>query len=107
MQTDMEKDITKNRHRGSVNSIAAFAAIQEKLPRERARVLEEIDSSGLIGITCKELAEKWGVGMNVISGRFSELKKKRLITKIDRREGSGVFICSKRLSQLGVFAERR
>ena len=41
---------------------------------QRARVLAEIGRAGRAGLTCKELAERWGVGMNAISGRFTELR---------------------------------
>lgn len=41
--------------------------------QQRGRVLEAIRLAGECGLTCDELAERWGVSPNDISGRFSEL----------------------------------
>lgn len=75
------QDICRKRHQGSPESAQAFETkVKPFLSESRAKVLAAISSSGVLGITCKELAETWGVGMNTVSGRFSELKKANLIT---------------------------
>lgn len=75
------QDICRNRHQGSPESSQAFETkVKPFLSESRAKVLAAINSSGGCGVTCKELAEAWGVGMNTVSGRFSELKKANLIT---------------------------
>ena len=84
-----QQDITRNRHGGNPESEAAFEKIHRSLPRQRAEVLEAIGSHQQ-GITCKEMADSWNVGMNVISGRFSELKRDNLIIKIGVRNGSAI-----------------
>jgi hypothetical protein len=84
-----QQDITQNRHSGNTESEAAFEKIHDSLPRQRAEVLEAIKNHPK-GITCKELATDWNVGMNVISGRFSELKRDKRIIKIGVRDGSAI-----------------
>jgi len=84
------QDICKNRHRGSEESIAAFRRMRPIAARNR--VMADIRRAGPQGITAKELAEHWNVGLNTISGRFSELKKDGLIRKIGVRDGCGVYV---------------
>jgi len=70
------QDICQQRHRQNKESNQAFQAkIKPTLKERQRQVLEEISLSGSDGLTCKELANKWAIGMNVISGRFSELKR--------------------------------
>lgn len=71
--------------------MAAFERMSRGLPLARKQILMDIWCHPK-GITCKELAAKMGVGMNQISGRFSELKKSKLITKIGVRDGSAIMI---------------
>ena len=92
-------DITRNRHGGNPESIAAFEAIRNSLPQQRSTVLQWIEAAH-DGLTCKELAAAWGVGMNVISGRFSELKRDGLIAKRGTRGGCGVMFRVKPLETL-------
>lgn len=89
----LAEDICAARHGGSAESRAAFAAIAAVLSVARGRVLLVIAESGPNGCTAKEAADKLGVPLNTISGRFSELRKLRLIQKTGtRREGSAVHI---------------
>jgi hypothetical protein len=85
-------DICRNRHRGNAESEAANTRLENSgaKSKQRARVLAAIQNAGVRGITCKELARKWGLDMNCISGRFSELKKDDLIIQAGRREGCAV-----------------
>lgn len=69
------RDITANRHGGNAESRKAFERIAETLSDARAEVLCVIGRAGSQGMTCKEAAAELGVGMNAISGRFTELKK--------------------------------
>lgn len=90
----MSTDITSNRHRGNIQSELAFeqATKSGKIDTDRRKVLEAVIEAGPIGLTCKELANQWGVGMNHLSGRFSELKKANKIKQQGRRENSGVCV---------------
>ena len=67
-------DICAGRHGGNEQSAQANERGATGRAEQRARVLAEIERAGRAGLTCKELAERWGVGMNAISGRFTELK---------------------------------
>ena len=95
----MYNDITYGRHKNSPESVAANERLERsgKKTRQRAKVLEEIKASGMYGLTCRELAQKWNIGQNNISGRFSELKGIKgkmpsLITKIGVRDRSGIYV---------------
>ena len=81
------QDVTAHRHRGNQESRAAFAGIALTLTDRQADVLHRIRETGDQGTTCKELAASMGVGMNVISGRFSELKRDGKLTLAGRRDG--------------------
>lgn len=83
-------DITANRHGGNEQSDAAFESILESLSETKRRVLAACFRPG--GVSCRELAEEWEVGLNVISGRFSQLKRDNLIVKHEVRDGSAAYI---------------
>lgn len=83
-------DICRNRHKGNEESHKANLRVNKKLQRER--VLSAIRNAGPVGLTCRELAELWDVGMNTISGRFSELKRDGLIRKDSVRNGCAVVV---------------
>lgn len=86
------KDICKSRHRGNTESDAAFDKTKDAIPHQRQKVFDAIQKRPKLGFTCKELAEMWGVGMNAISGRFSELKRDGMIVKVGVRDGCGVYV---------------
>ena len=81
-------DICAGRHRGNPESETANDRVAGKKGADRHRVLMECRRRG--GVTCKELSDEWGVGMNQISGRFTELKRLGLIKKVGVRGGSGI-----------------
>ena len=91
----MNTDITSRRHGGNVQSELAFErAVQSgQIKIDRLRVLAEVKSQGTHGLTCKELAKKWGVDMNRVSGRFSELKKRGKIRKVQGLVRLGSAVC--------------
>lgn len=88
-QTTIDFDVCEKRHGGNPESIAANKRNAPTKGDQRAAVLCACQRTN--GVTCRELAEEWGVGMNQISGRFSELKKTDEIWKIGTRKGCGVF----------------
>jgi len=95
--TQLELDITRRKHGGNPESAQAHARRAGKWPQQRARVLAAIRLAGPQGLTCDELADKWGVGMNCLSGRFSELRKAGAIRKAGTRptrsgNQAGVFV---------------
>lgn len=88
------RDITANRHKGNAESVAAFERARLHMSEGRMRVLQAIRNAPA-GLTCKELAEQWEVGMNAVSGRFSELKSAGLIRPSGaRREGGAVMVAT-------------
>jgi hypothetical protein len=87
-------DICRNRHGGDPASEDVNREIENSgaKNRQRARVYAAIVQTGDNGLTCKELAARWAVGMNTISGRFSELLKDGRVRKTDRRRGKSTVI---------------
>jgi len=100
-----EADVTARKHGGNPESRAAFAKIEPTLSDQRERVYDAILKSRGEGLTCKELARTMGVGMNAISGRFTELKQTiRIMQRHDqeepvRRNGCAVFLARGRLGR--------
>lgn len=84
-------DVCENRHGGAAASVDAFAKVRETLTYNQGRVLRAIEDEKADGLSCKELSMLWGVGMNAISGRFTELKKAGRIEACGRRAGSTVW----------------
>lgn len=89
------KDICARKHGGNEQSRRAFSADTAAIQRER--VLAAIMQAGERGLTCDELAAKWGKAQNEISGRFAELKKESWIAKIGTRKtrsgnSAGVYV---------------
>lgn len=72
-------DITARRHRGNAESAAAFQAIKEKMPRSRMMVFGKIRRSGDRGMTCEEVGRSLRLLPHMISGRFTELKRDKMI----------------------------
>lgn len=81
----------------SPQSIAAYESLVRsgKLTDDQKRVYRAIKDAGERGVSCKELANMWGVGSNEISGRFTELKRDfECIAQADRRGGAAVYVIS-------------
>ncbi len=85
-------DICENRHRGNQESQAAFQRIAGSLPAARQRCLGFIQSQGEHGATAQECADAFGIPIHRVSGRFSELKRDGLITKIGVRNKGGIYV---------------
>jgi predicted Rossmann fold nucleotide-binding protein DprA/Smf involved in DNA uptake len=79
-------DITANKHGGNPESEAAHKKRKPTAKAQRERVYRAILAAGLDGMTVHELAEKWNVAPNQISGRFSELKADGRIEKVGARK---------------------
>jgi len=96
-------DLTSNRHGGNAESAAAYerAAESGAVTRDRERVLAAVKLAGNVGTTCKELAGAWGVDMNAVSGRFTELcsthwikRKTDADGRVVRRDGCAVWVAN-------------
>lgn len=86
------RDVCASRHRGNAESEAAFQRLAPKLSAAQNEVFCVIELEGPRGLTCKEAAEKLAVGMNAISGRFTELKKAgRIKPTGERRDGGAAY----------------
>jgi DNA-binding transcriptional ArsR family regulator len=84
-------DITANRHKGAATSVEAHDRIKKTLPRQRAAVLA-LYRARPSGYTVHEVAEKFNVSPNVISGRLSELKKSGLLFPSGERRGNAAVL---------------
>jgi hypothetical protein len=85
-------DITARKHGGNEQSREAHQKVARLAFSDRQKVLREIHSAGRNGATVKDVAAAMCVGLNQISGRFSELKAAGLISKIGVRDGCGVYV---------------
>jgi hypothetical protein len=88
-------DICSRKHGGNIHSRAANERAAPCKATQRAAVFMEVVASDDAGLTCRELASRWGVDMNQISGRFSELKAGGLIAQSGRRGKCGVWYAKK------------
>jgi hypothetical protein len=87
-------DVTATRHRGNLESMEAYKRFKPKQADQRQMVYGYVSRAGRAGITCRELATLLDVGMNQISGRFSELKASQRIVKVGVREGCAVYVAA-------------
>jgi len=86
------KDICENKHGGKFTSRAAFKRAQPKMSKSRQDVLFAVEMSLDIGLTAKEYAQKNGLQLNTISGRFTELARDGWIMQTDeKRNGCAVW----------------
>jgi len=86
-------DICANRHGGNTESREAFNKAQHGRTKNCLRILEAIKEAGEHGLTAKEYSATSGRPLNAISGRFTDLKKDKLIIKTgERRDGSAVCV---------------
>lgn len=85
-------DVCERKHGGNANSVEANRRSAGNRKEQRNAVFRAICEAGSNGLTCKELSAAWGVGMNRISGRFSELKLVELIRESGRRDGCAVLV---------------
>jgi hypothetical protein len=88
------RDICAQKHGGDENSRAAHRRLVEGggLSRQRAEVLAAVRQAGVRGLTCSELAARWDVGLNRISGRFSELVRSGHLERQGRRKDGWVHV---------------
>ena len=91
MQTDLF-DVCERKHGGNAQSVLANRKNLQHRAAQRKAVFDAITEAGTSGLTCRDLADRWAVGMNCISGRFSELKAAGWIKKVNVRAGCGVFV---------------
>jgi len=88
------KDTCKNKHKGNAESNAAFATIESKITQGQDDVLcafAALQDQLYDSITSKDIAHWLEKPLHKISGRISELKEKKLIHQIGRRDGCAVY----------------
>jgi Fic family protein len=85
-----QEDICKRKHGGNAESDEAHRSRKPKASSQKAWALKAIVTAKRKGLTVDELAEIWGVGLNAISGRFSELHKEGLIERLEDSQGGRV-----------------
>lgn len=86
-------DVTRRKHGGNEQSEDANRKVEPWKKQSCQDVEAFVRSAGRRGATSKEYAVFKGVGLNTISGRFSELwHARRIHAKDERRFGSGVWV---------------
>ena len=82
---DQRRDITANRHKGNLQSTAAFNAIKDRLTVQQERVFRCIKDGGERGRTNEDICGVLGLTPNQVSPRLTELHVAGRITKIGTR----------------------
>lgn len=77
-------DPTATRHQGSPTSTAAFADGEAGHEDIKGKILAVLEAQGDYGITADEFAKRLNVGVNTISGRFSQLAAESKIRRSGR-----------------------
>lgn len=81
-----EKDVCRNRHRGTKESVDAFEGISPSTGRLRLMVLEFIRKAGQFGASADEASVGLNLMLHTTSARFTELKAAGHIRHVGRRE---------------------
>jgi hypothetical protein len=86
-------DPCERKHGGNPQSEAAHKKVVYTKQATYRRIMDLLTARGEFGATSKEIAGAFGVGLNTISGRFSELKAMRWIKENgERRNGAAVLV---------------
>lgn len=87
------RDPAHRKHGGNLESHLAHRKALTRKSHWYVLILRALREAKSNGWTAKELALRFGVGLNVISGRFTELRRMGLVVKLKtRRDGSAVLI---------------
>lgn len=86
-------DPCARKHRGNPQSEAAHTRTLHTKQQTYKRIMTLLKARGEFGATSKEIAAAFGVELNTISGRFSELKAMKWIKENgERRNGAAVLV---------------
>ena len=90
----LSQDISARKHKGNENSELAHEKIRHGKEEKYKAILALLKSQG--GMTSKEIAAAFGVQLNCLSGRFSELLAMKWIKRTgEKREGAAVLISNR------------
>ena len=90
-QTAFNFDPSSRKHHNNPQSVAAHDRVKHTKQDTYKKIMNLLQARGEYGATSKEIAEAFGVGLNTISGRFSELKVMNWIYETgERRNGAAV-----------------
>ena len=86
-------DVCASRHGGAETSVAAHERMKHTKADTHNRIMKLAQARKEYGITVKEVAGAFGVQVNTISGRLSELKQRgKLKDSGQRRLGAAVLV---------------
>lgn len=86
-------DPCERKHGGNPQSVAAHERVKYTKEEVYKRTTALLKARGSHGATSKEIAAAFGVELNTISGRFSEMKQMGWIKENgERRNGAAVLI---------------
>lgn len=89
----MTLDPCANRHKNNPQSVEAHKKVVHTKQDSYKRIMDLLKARGSYGATSKEIAAAFGVELNTISGRFSEMKAMLWIKESgERRNGAAVLI---------------
>jgi hypothetical protein len=85
-------DVCAGKHGGNEQSVDAFESVKGGMRVAHIAILKFLELRGDHGATAQEYADRLGVPINKVSGRFSELKLMGRIEKTGVRNRGGVFV---------------
>ena len=87
------RDPSARKHGGNPQSVAAHKRVIHTKQDTYRKIMELLTARGSYGATSKEIAAAFGVELNTISGRFSELKAMNWIKENgQRRDNAAVLV---------------
>ncbi len=93
LQTSLNFDPSVKKHGGNVQSGTAHQRVVKTKQESYRKILSLLEERREHGATSKEIASVFGVQLNRISGRFSELRAQGLIKDSGaRRDGAAVLV---------------
>lgn len=91
MQQAFNFDPSARKHHNNPQSVAAHDRVKRTKEETYKKIMALLNARGEYGATSKEIAAAFGVELNTISGRFSELKAMGWIEENgSRRDGAAV-----------------
>lgn len=93
LESVIQRDPSARKHGGNPASTDAHRRVVHSKQDTYRKIMELLKARGTYGATSKEIAGAFGVGLNTISGRFSELKSMQWIRENGlRRDNAAVLV---------------
>lgn len=90
-------DVTRRKHKDNPQSNEAFEKVKHTKEDTYKKIMDLLAGRGSFGATSKEIAAAFGVQLNCLSGRCSELLAMSWIRRNgEKRDGASVLVINQR-----------